>query len=616
MRIKVSDYIAARLADTGITSVFSVPGGGAMHLVDSIGHSNRLSCIFHHHEQAAAMAAEACARMDNKTACVLVTTGPGATNAITGVLCAYMESVPMLVLSGQARLATMVRSTGLPIRSMGTQECDITNCVRPLTKYAVLVTDKNEIGYHLDRAAYLASHGRRGPVWLDIPLDIQGGMIETEDLRQYHPSEDALQMPAPIPDDTITLILDKLRSAERPVLFAGAGVRFAGAEEDFRRLSGLLGIPSVNGMSSADTIPEDDPYFVGRSASTGTRAGNFAVQNSDLLLSIGSRQSFFQTGFAYEDWARGAYTILNDIDENELKKPNLHVSLPVPGDAKELIIKLSDALEAEGIRKENPLFRKSGWLELCRGWKKKYPVVSEEEKGPQADGRANLYAFYDALSELMPENANLCVSCGTSRVVGTQAIRLKEGQRFITNSATASMGYGLPAAIGICLASGRRPVTLVTGEGSIMMNLQELQTIVTNRLPVRIFIIENGGYQSIRQTEHTFFQPPLIAVGEESGDLSFPDFSRLAPAFGFPFCEIMSNEDLRVKMAEFLKMDGPCICEVHVTTMQTTMPRTATRKLENGSMVSTPLEDMAPFLSREELSDNMQIPLTEGEMSR
>ncbi|HUM82687.1 MAG TPA: thiamine pyrophosphate-binding protein [Lachnospiraceae bacterium] len=616
MKIKVSDYIAERMADAGVRDVFLVPGGGAMHLDDAIGHSARLSCIFHHHEQAAAMAAEAYARLNNETACVCVTTGPGATNAVTGVLCAYMESIPMLVLSGQARLATLVRSTGLPLRSMGTQECDIISCISHMTKYSVLVTDKNEIGYHLDRALYLASHGRRGPVWLDIPLDVQGGFIETEEIRKYDPAEDASETPKPLRREDCLTIIEKLKAAMRPVLFAGAGIRHAGAEEEFLKLVALLGIPVVNGMSSADTLPENNLYFAGRSAQTGTRAGNFALQNADVLLSIGSRQSFFQTGFAYREWARDAYTILNDIDENELKKPNVRTDLPLIGDAKELIGILTEQLESGNISPEHPLFGGEDWRRCCREWKKKYPVVTEEEKAPQPDGRANLYAFYDVLSDQLGENENIVVSCGTSRVVGTQAMRIKKGQRFITNSATASMGYGLPAAIGVCVSSGRKPVTLVTGEGSLMMNLQELQTIVTNKLPIRIFVIENGGYHSIRQTQHSFFKPPLIGVGPESHDLSFPDLSKLAPAFGFGYLGIGSNTELTQKMASFYKMDPPCLAEVHVTTQQVTMPRTATRKLEDGSMVSTPLEDMSPFLSREELAENMLIGLTKEETER
>ena len=324
---KVSDYIADYIAERGIRDVFTVTGGGAMHMNDSFGHHPVLKCTYHHHEQAAAMAAEAYARVDNQMAAVCVTSGPGAVNALTGVLCAWTDSIPMIVFSGQVRYDTTVRSSGLKLRTMGVQEYDITLSAAPMTKYAVMVERAEDIRYHLERALYLALHGRRGPVWLDVPLNVQGAVIEPEKLRRYDPGEDADEIPEKISWETAARVLDRIMGSSRPVVFVGNGVRLSRGYASFRRLADLLGVPLVTGMSSVDAVETDHSLYVGRNGGTGDRAGNFAIQNCDLLLSLGSRQSFLQTGFYYQTWAREAYTILNDIDGEELKKPSLHVEI-------------------------------------------------------------------------------------------------------------------------------------------------------------------------------------------------------------------------------------------------------------------------------------------------
>lgn len=611
MKQKVSDYIADFIARWGIQDIFTVTGGGAMHLNDAFGHHEKLHCTYQHHEQACAMAAEAYARVENKMAAVCVTTGPGATNAITGVLGGWMDSIPMVIFSGQARYATTVPASGLPLRSMGVQECNIVPVVTPLTKYAHMVVHPEDIRYHLEKALYFAVTGRPGPVWLDIPLDVQGAVVETEKMPSYDPKENPELLPKSISEDVVEQILDKLQESSRPVLFSGNGVRLAGAIEEFRYLAEILGVPVITGMSSVDAIESDHPLFVGRSGGTGTRPGNFALQNSDVLLSIGNRQGFAQTGFQFKDWARESYTILNDIDENELKKPSLHVSLPICGDAGELIKKLVTAARNRGASKEQPLFSGEDWRRQCSLWKEKYPVVTKKHYETTEEGCTNIYAFYEELSKAMKENQNLMVSVGTSRVAGSQAFRVKKGQRFITNPNTASMGFCLPGAIGVCIASGKKPVVCVTGEGSLQMNLQELQTIWQNRLPVKLFVINNQGYHSIRQTQQNYFGEPLVGVGEESGDLSFPDLEKLIPAYGFPYRSIHTSEELQEKIEEVLNFDGAIVCEVFVTKYQKTEPKTSAKKLPDGRMVSAPLEDMYPFLSREELEDNMYIPLPE-----
>lgn len=620
MKIRVADYIAEKISEYGIRDVFTVTGGGAMYMNDAFGHHKVLHCTYQHHEQACAMAAEAYARYKGSPAAVCVTTGPGATNAITGVLGGWMDSIPMLVFSGQARYATTVRSTGLKLRSMGVQECDIVPIVTPITKYAAMVIHPEEIRYHLEKAFFLAVNGRPGPVWLDIPLDVQGATVETEDLKRYDPSESSeeiqREIPKEIPDTVIQEILDRLEKSERPVLYPGNGVRIAGASQQFQKLVELLGVPVVTGMSSVDAMTSDHPYYAGRSGGTGDRAGNFAVQNSDVLVSMACRQGFMQTGFKYEVWARKAFTIINDIDENELKKPNLHVSLPVCGDVRELIEKLTKAAMERGATKEQPLFKKEDWRIQCRTWREKYPVVTAKHYETIEENCTNIYAFYKELSKALPENANVMVSVGTSRVAGSQAFEVKKGQRFITNPNTASMGFDLPAAAGICIASDRKDVIMVTGEGSLQMNIQELQTIYQNRLPIKMFIINNQGYHSIRQTQQSYFGEPLVGVGEESGDLSFPDLSRLSAAYGFPYASCHSSCALQSTIESVLAMEGAVICEIFVTKYQKTEPKTAARKLENGSMSSASLEDMYPFLPREELLENMYIPLAEEDGGR
>lgn len=605
MKQKVSDYIADHIAEWGIRDVFTVTGGGAMHMNDAFGHHPKLHCTYQHHEQACAMAAEAYARMDNRMAAVCVTTGPGATNAITGVLGGWMDSIPMLVFSGQARYATTVAASGLKLRSMGVQECNIVPVVASITKYAQMIIHPEDIRYHLEKALYMAVNGRPGPVWLDIPLDVQGAVIEIEELRGYDPQENPEEKPAEISQDVIQQILDKIEKSRRPVLFPGNGVRLAGAMDDFQKLVNILGVPVITGMSSVDAMESEHPYFAGRSGGTGTRPGNFALQNSDVLLSIGNRQGFAQTGFQYQDWARGSYTILNDIDENELKKPSLHVSLPVCGDAGDLIRKLICAAELRGADETNPLFKGRDWIRQCQVWKQKYPVVTAKHYETVEEGCTNIYAFYEELSKAMQEGQTLMVSVGTSRVAGSQAFRVKKGQRFITNPNTASMGFCLPAATGICVAQPGKPVVCVTGEGSLQMNLQELQTIWQNRLPVKLFVINNQGYHSIRQTQQSYFEPPLVGVGAESGDLSFPDLSRIIPAYGFSYRAVHAAEELPETLHQILEEDGASVCEVFVTKYQKTEPKTSAKKLPDGSMVSAPLEDMYPFLSKEELEENM-----------
>lgn len=609
MRQRLADYVADFLCARGVTDVFSVVGGGAMHLNDAFGHHAGLHVTYNHHEQACAIAAEAYARLDNRIAAVCVTTGPGGTNAITGVLGGWLDSIPMFVVSGQVRYDTTARYTmqftgGLPLRAVGDQEYDIVKSVTPMTKYAVMVEDPARIRYILEKAWHLATTGRPGPVWVDIPVNYQGGYIETDDLEGYDPAEDDAQLPPPVEDATIQEVLDLIAKAERPVFHAGYGIRLSGGYEAFRSAAEKLNIPVVTYWNAVDLIEDDHPLYCGRAGNMGDRPGNWAIQNADLILAVGTRISIRQVGYNWKTWARAARVIMVDIDPAELKKHTIHVEKPVWADAADFLGKLDAAATAQA-----PVCRKDAWLEACRRWKRDYPAVLPrqwEENGQTA----NVYAFVRYLSSRLPENSLTAVSNGACCVVGNQAYVIQKGSRMANNSAVASMGYGLPAAIGTCIGGGRRTTICLEGDGSIMMNLQELQTILTNRLPIKIFLINNSGYHSIRLTQNNLFSDHCkVGIGPESGDLSFPEYRKLAEAFGYPYLCARSNAEMKEAVDKALAMDGPLFCEIFTDTKQVWEPKSSTKRLPDGTLVSPPLEDLAPFLPREELERNMFIPL-------
>jgi len=591
---RVSDYIAHALLENGISQVFTVVGGGAMYLNDSFGHCLSLDVTYNHHEQACAIAAEGYARVNNQMAAVCVTTGPGATNAITGVAGAWMDSIPMLIISGQARYATTVYASGLKLRTRGIQEFDIIGSVSNMTKYCELVNDPSRVKYCLEKAIYLAKEGRPGPCWLDIPLDVQGAIIDPDSLHGYQPMEIKSY---DVPAETVNAIVCALMKASKPLIFAGNGIRLSGAHEKFVELVEYSGIPVISGMGSVDALESDHPCYVGREGTTGTRAGNFAVQNCDFLLSIGSRQSFLQTGFDVNNWAPKAFKVINDIDCEELKRKDLNPDIVVWGDACSLINQLYNLL----VMKAMPDW--SSWKKRCAFWKSQYPVVTEKHYQNKS---ISIYAFYKEMTKQLSANEDIVVGVGTSRVAGSQAAIIKKGQRFYANPTMAAMGYDLPAAIGVCIAKKKARIALVTGEGSIQMNIQELQTIVHNKLPIAIYIMNNQGYHSIRMTQNNFFNPPLVGVGDESGDLSFPNLCNLAYAYGIPYYRVDNTSELIAEMKKIQEVHAPFICEVILSVDQTTEPKVSSQRLEDGTMISASLENMAPFLSQEELSRNMK----------
>lgn len=609
MKIRLADYVANFLVDHGVTDAFSVVGGGAMHLNDALGHKEGLHVTYNHHEQACAIAAEAYARLDNKIAAVCVTTGPGGTNALTGVVGGWLDSIPMFILSGQVRYDTTARYalqyTETPLRAMGDQEYDIVKSVTPMTKYATMIEDPKQIRFALEKAWHLATTGRPGPVWVDIPVNYQGCFIETDELVGYDPAEDDALLPPPVDEATIALLLEKLKSAERPVFHAGYGIRLSGAYKTFRRVAEKLNIPIVTYWNAVDLIENDHPLYCGRAGNMGDRPGNWAIQNADFILAIGTRISIRQVGYNWKTWARAAEVMMVDIDRAELKKPTLHVEYPVWADAKDFLEKLDAAIDGT-------VFAGGVWNDTCRRWKNDYPVVQEKHRTENGE-TANVYAFIDYLSKSLPENSLTAVSNGACCVVGNQAYAIQKGSRMANNSAIASMGYGLPAAIGTCIGGGRKQTICLEGDGSIMMNLQELQTVLTNRLPIKLFLINNRGYHSIRITQTNLFNKNFVGVGEDSGDLSFPDFEKLSKAFGYPYMSAHSNAEMKEAVDKALAADGPVFCEIFTDTAQVWEPKSSTKRLPDGTLVSPPLEDLAPFLPREELKAQMFIPLMEEE---
>ena len=642
MKIRVSDYIAKRVVELGIERAFSVTGGGAMFLNDALGHREGLKVLYNHHEQASAIAAESYARINDKMALLCVTTGPGGTNAITGVVGAWLDSIPMLILSGQVRYDCTARSTGLGIRALGDQEFDICKSIECMTKYSEMVIEPMRIRYCLEKAVYLATSGRPGPTWLDIPLNVQSAFVEEDELigfdienfenggngyRENSPYMDKELdknfnkdvLPKNLDKELIRKIIEKIRNSKRPVLNAGNGIRIGNAHKEFMELVEKLGIPVVVGWNSEDCLYDEHPLYAGRPGNFGDRAGNFAVQNSDLVLSIGSRLSLRQVGFNYKGWAREAFTIVNDIDKEELKKPTLHIDIPVHADCKVFIKDLLEELnDIEGSLWSNGEGLKGKtWIETVKYWREKYPVCRPEFLENDNTKLANVYSFIKHISEQARENQITVVGNGSACVVGGHSYIIKKGQRFISNSAIASMGYDLPAAIGAYIANKDcerydEELILVTGDGSIQMNLQELQTIVHHKMNIKIFLINNGGYHSIRQTQSKFFSDKvMVGIGEDSGDLSFPDMEKLAFAYGYPYISAKTNSELKEAVEKAYAIEGPVIMEAFVTKEQNFEPKSSGKQLADGRMVSPPLEDLVPFLSDEEMDENMIIPRME-----
>ena len=594
MKVKLAKYLASFMVDHGITDCFMVTGGGAMHLDDAIGHHEGIHCVFNHHEQACSIAAEAYTRLTGKLPLVCVTSGPGGTNAITGVMGGWLDSIPMFVVSGEVkRETTILACPELGLRQLGDQEFDIVHSVSNMTKYAVIVTEPQDIAYHLEKALFLATEGRGGPVWLDIPLDVQGAQIETDELRHFDPAaEGYTAVPAPTAE-TARAILEKIAAAKAPLILVGTGVRLSGAEAELLKLLDKLQIPVVTAWNANDTVPFDSPYFAGMPGTVGTRPGNFAAQNCDVLLSIGCRLNIRMIGYNRFAFASKAYKIIVDIDEKELKKPTVKANMPVCADAKALM-----QVMLEQPYTPNPDHGR--FLAWCRDLVRRYPAAEPGYRNG-GEGMLNPYVFLDVLFDELTENDRIVCGNGSACVMTFQAAKIKKGQRMFTNSGCAAMGYGLPAALGAAVADPAHRTVCIDGDGSIMMNIQELATIAHNRLNLKIVLLNNNGYHSIRQTQTNLFQPPFIGIDADSG-VGFPDFGVLAGAFGLPYHKCDNERDAASTLKRFLEQEGPAILEVVVDPHQNFAPKSSSRILPDGRIVSPSPDDMAPFLDRNEFN--------------
>jgi acetolactate synthase-1/2/3 large subunit len=599
-KVRLADYVFSCIANEGVKVVFLVPGGGAMFLVDAVGQNPDITYVPHHHEQAAAIAAEAYSRINGRLGCACVTTGPGATNAITGVVGAWIESVPLLIVSGQVKRADLIGDSG--VRQKGPQEVDIVSMVKPVTKYAATVMDPQDIRYHLEKAVHLATTGRRGPVWIDIPLDVQAATIEPATLRGYEPPAAAASAAADIDAESISVI-DMINAAERPIILAGHGIRLAEAATQFRELYEALDVPVVTTWNAMDLIPSDHRLSVGKPGTVALRAPNFAVQNSDLVIAIGARLDNVVTAFNPAKFGRHAKKIVIDVDPNELAKfgPDAQIAKSVQADARVMI----EAM----LRQRNRVLTKnrSSWLAKCAEWKAKYPI---NDGAPfPSSGTISHYHLTHVLSQEIAKGTLVVTgSSGLAIEIFYTGFQNKSGQRVFLTSGLGAMGYGMPAMIGASMASGGKPFVGIEGDGSMMMNIQELQTIRALKLPLRLFVFNNHGYASIRNTQRNYFAGRYVGTGPE-GKLGLPDFVALAQANGIDAIRIDDASELTEKVRYALNHEGPLLIDVHVEPNEALWPKSSALPQPDGSMLSMPLEDMSPLLSREEFRENMIVPL-------
>jgi acetolactate synthase-1/2/3 large subunit len=597
--MRVTDYIADYIYRLGVKDIFMLSGGGMMYLSDGIAKHPYLRAVCNHHEQAAAMAAVSYAKYNGRLGVAYVTTGCGGTNALTGLLNGWQDNTPCLFISGQSKRKETVRNSGLALRQFGVQEADIIEIVQSITKYAVMINDPREIAYHLDKAVYLAQSGRPGPVWLDIPMDVQGAMINKKELIRFSEMDEKKDYKEEPTREEIEHIKKALMQSVRPIILAGQGVRLSHGLKAFRRFIEKTNLPTVVSRLGFDLLPTDHPLYIGCIGNKGTRAGNFAVQNADLVITIGSRLSVSSTGHEYSMFAREAKIIVVDIDPVEHKKGTVRIDCFINADAKKLLEKLT-------INKPAKI---DNWVKKCQEWKKNYPACLPEYAKTRKE--INLYHFVDTLSKKLRENSVVVTDAGSAVYVPPQCLKLRDSQRYITSGGQAEMGYTIPACIGVSVARGGEEVVGITGDGSFQLNIQELQTIVHNNLPVKIFVWNNDGYLSIRATQRKFFEKRFIGTDNTSG-LSFPDLKKIASAYGIKYFKATSSKRLPEMIEKVMAYPNAVICEVLCIRDQEIIPAVSAFTKEDGTIVSKPLEDMYPFLDRDTFNKEMIIkPLKE-----
>ena len=598
--MKVSDYVVEFIASLGVKHVFTVAGAGDVHILDSMRRNPNVQYICNHHEQACAMAMYAYSRATQNFGVCVVTTGPGGTNAITGVCSAWVDSIPGLVISGQVKRVDTIGTSG--VRQRGIQEINIIDIVKPITKYAAMVRDPQMIRYELEKSVYIAKSGRPGPVWLDIPLDIQASQVDPDSLPAFGIQEhenrtdhDRLKAQAA---ETVRL----LNQAERPILLAGHGIRLAGGLVEFEQLVAKLQVPILSTWNAIDLIPSDHELYVGRPGTYGQRGANFAIQNCDLLISIGSRLSIPQVGYEYSEFARAAKKVYVDIDPHELGKFASPPEIAVCADARDFMMAIIEALATDFTPKDI-----TPWKKRCRDWRDKYPTNLPEYA--LLEGSVNVFDFIDVLSEEMADDEIIVpTGSGSGFTSSHQTLGIKRGQRCFTSNGFAEMGFDLPGAIGTCFAMNKKRVVTMTGDGGVQMNLQELQTIIHHALPIKLFILNNRGYLTIRHTENALFGGAQSGTGPDTG-VSLPDMKKIGRAYGFAVFQIAEHQHMRARIRQVLDTPGPVLCEVLMDPTQLLVPKLSFASQPDGSLVSPPLEDLYPFLPRQVLKEEMLIPL-------
>jgi len=596
--IKLSDYVMKYVAGLGVKNVFMLPGGGCMHLVDSLGKCKDLNFIVNLHEQASAIGADAYSQYTGNIGVVLVTTGPGGTNVITGITASWIDSVPVLVISGQVKRTDLIAGKG--VRQIGPQEVDIVSLVKPITKYAVTIMDPEDIKFHLDKAVYLAKTSRPGPVWIDIPLDVQGSTINENRLKGFHASK--LPLKEKKLKKKIEELIKLINKSKRPVILVGNGVRSGNGIKKLRDLIKTLKIPVLTTWRAIDILSETDELYIGRPGSIGQRGANFAQQNSDLIICIGARLDLGQVAFSYSNFARNAKKVIVDIDKNEIKKITTNINIAFNTDANEFLGALLEKIDKIDIDT-------AVWLKRCQDWKTRYPIILPEYEKEQE--HINTYILIDVLSKLLTTSDVLVPgSSGSCSEIFLQAFKVKLGQRILNSPGLGSMGFGLPASIGACIASGRKRTVCLIGDGGLQHNIQELELLKRYCLPVKLFVLNNNAYASIRTTQNRHFNGHLVACDPSSG-LTLPATLKIAKAYGLQTSKLDSQNNIEDKIAEMLRYSGPVVCEVMVNLDLSTQPRVSSQVKPDGRIVSKPMEDLWPFLPREEFKANMIIPPVE-----
>ena len=605
--MRLADYVMSFVAQQGVKHVFLLTGGGAMHLNDALARCSDLTFVCNHHEQASAIAAENYSKATNNLGVALVTTGPGGTNAITGVVGAWLDSTPMLIISGQVKRADrMYRpdGTSLGVRQRGSQEVDIVSLVKPITKYALTIEDPQSIRYHLEKAAHLARTGRPGPVWIDIPVDVQAAPVEPDSMRGFDPAESSKGDQ----DEQIAQVRDvmaRLNRAERPFIFAGNGIRVSGAAAAFEKLVRLLNVPVGLTWMAMDLLDDDDPLFVGRPGTVAPRGANFTLQNADFVLVIGARLDPALMGWDPHQFARGAYKTVVDIDPAELRKLEGAIDNPICADARTFIDHMLK--QAKSVLDKDK--DRSSWLQRCQNWKARYPLVLPEHR---ALGLVSLYHLAEVIGKEVGANDRIVSgSSGSAIEVFLLAYRARKGHRVFHTAGLGAMGYGIPASIGVCLGSGKRKTICVDGDGGLQLNIQELATIAHLQLPIKLFVLNNQGYASIRASQTNYFGGPNIGCSAETG-VSIPDYRKVARAYGLKTAVIEDQSDLRGAVRRVLRSRGPVVCDVHIMPDEIRAPRVTSIQRADGSFLSKPLEDLWPFLDRDEFAQNMIVePVSE-----